>query len=498
MVLSSSEIKKNIISSILEFSMAIDSHKNSGKYSQAQISEMLSLAIEINNLINYLDKDPSKLQYVSKLSRPKLPLKDLSKMKRVLELSFKYNSDINSLAIDIGENLAVTNRYLSKGIDYILLNLAKKDFKTIAQSSAFNENKKQQDLGASKFEQSQQKKQQTIKQVRTVAKKQPGVSFFGFVFFMIVLGAISLFIYNSIFNRHATGVTSLVKEYRSDRKLGSVQRPMIASALTVEGTKSLLILFEANKQDFINQNPKLDFEIADEDSGIAIANLIDGKSSLAAVSRIPTLEERKIAASKNKPLADHRIALDSVVFFVNPSNPVETLTTDELKEIYGKDLMTWNALTTQSSSSNKIARFSLSKQSGTFTFFKDRIMFGEEVTENVIHIYKPDQLLEMVASNPDAIGFCSLSVFMNKEILNRSKVKILRVGSAFDDNGTKPIDDMGHLDAATVRSGEYPLTRYLYLISAGELDNAQAQFIDFMRSPLVQNQMTNYGLVGIE
>jgi ABC-type phosphate transport system substrate-binding protein len=125
-------------------------------------------------------------------------------------------------------------------------------------------------------------------------------------------------------------------------------------------------------------------------------------------------------------------------------------------------------------------------------------MFGEEVTENVIHIYKPDQLLEMVASNPDAIGFCSLSVFMNKEILNRAKVKILRVGSAFDDNGTKPIDDMGRLDAATVRSGEYPLTRYLYLISAGELDNAQAQFIDFMRSPLVQNQMTNYGLVGIQ
>ena len=315
---------------------------------------------------------------------------------------------------------------------------------------------------------------------------------------MIVLGAMSIFIYNSFFNRHATSVTSLVKEYRSDRKLSSVQRPAISSGLKVQGTRSLLMIFDANEQDFINQNPKIQYEVTGEDSGIAIDNLIDGEISLAAVSRIPNLDERREAAEKNKALADHRIALDSVVFFVNQANPIETLTTDELKEVYAKDLITWNALTVQSRSAEKIARFSLSKQSGTFNFFKDRIMFGEKVTESVIHIYKPDQLLEMVSSNPNAIGFCSLSVFMNKEIANRAKVKILRIGSIFDDNGTKPVDSMGRLDAQTVRTGEYPLTRYLYLISAGELNNNQAKFIDFMRSPAIQDQLTNYGLVGIQ
>ena len=495
MVLSSSEIKKSIIGSILEFSMAIDTHKQSGKYSQAQISEMLSLAIEINNLINFLDKDPSQLQYVTKLSRPKLPLKDLAKMKRVLELSFKYHSDINSIAIDIGENLAVTNRYLSKGIDYILLNLSKKDFKAITQTSAFNDEKKAPSPESVRtgYEKEQLRQQQSPK-----PKKKSGISFFSFILFMIVLGAMSIFIYNSFFNRHATGVTSLVKEYRSDRKLSSVQRPSISSELKIEGTRSLLMIFDANEQDFINQNPKIDYSVTGEDSGLAIDNLIEGKASLAAVSRIPNLDERKQAAAKNTPLADHRIALDSVVFFVHQSNPVETLTTDEIKEIYASDLITWNALTVQSRSAEKIARFSLSKQSGTFNFFKDRVMFGEAVTEEVIHLYKPNQLLEMVASNPNAIGFCSLSVFMNKEIANRENVKIIRIGSIFDDNGTKPIDNMGRLNAQTVRNGEYPLTRYLYLISAGELNNAQAKYIDFMRSPQVQSQMTNYGLVGIQ
>ena len=492
MVFSSSEIKKKIISSVLEFSMNIDNHKRSGNFSQAQISEMLSLAIEVNNLINYLDKDPSKLQYVSKLSRPKLPLQDLAKMKRVLELTFKYDSDINSIAIDIGENLAVTNRYLSKGIDYILLNLSKKDFKTIAQGSAFDENKKQENLADTSFQQQQQQVKRP-----SVKKKKGGVSFFAFLMFMAVLAAISIFIYNSFFNRHATSVTSLVKEYRSDRKLSSVQRPTVSSGLTVEGTKSLLMIFDAHKQDFVNQNPRLEFDVHGEDSGIAIDNLIDGEISLAAVSRIPNLSERKAAVAKNKALADHRIALDSVVFFVHPTNPIETLTTEELKEIYGNDPITWNAVTVQSSSPAKISRFSLSKQSGTFNFFKDRVMFGEEVSESVIHLYKPNQLLEMVASNVNAIGFCSLSVFMNKDIANRSKVKIIRIGSIFDDNGTKPVDNAGRLDSHTVRTGEYPLTRYLYLISAGELNNSQARFIDFMRSPQVQSELSNYGLVGI-
>jgi phosphate transport system substrate-binding protein len=497
MVLNSSEIKKSIISSILEFSMDSNAHRT-GEYEQTQVSEMLSLAIEINNLINYLDKDPSKLQYVSKLSRPKLSLADLSKMKRALELTFKYDSDINSVAIDIGENLAVTNRFLSKGIDYILLNLSKKDFKTIAQGSSFNENKKASDISSSRYEQEQAQKKKTQRQQRKSTKKKSGIGFFPFLLFMIVLGAMSIFIYNSFFNRHATSVTSLVKEYRSDRKLSSVQRPAISSGLKVQGTRSLLMIFDANEQDFINQNPKIQYEVTGEDSGIAIDNLIDGEISLAAVSRIPNLDERREAAEKNKALADHRIALDSVVFFVNQANPIETLTTDELKEVYAKDSITWNALTVQSRSAEKIARFSLSKQSGTFNFFKDRIMFGEKVTESVIHIYKPDQLLEMVSSNPNAIGFCSLSVFMNKEIANRAKVKILRIGSIFDDNGTKPVDSMGRLDAQTVRTGEYPLTRYLYLISAGELNNNQAKFIDFMRSPAIQDQLTNYGLVGIQ
>jgi phosphate transport system substrate-binding protein len=487
MVLNSSDIKKKIISSVLEFSLNVDAYKQSGKYSQNQISEILSLAIEINHLINALDTNLQQNKY----RKPNLKAQELAKMKRALELSFKYNSDINSIAIDIGENIAIANRLLSKGIDYILLNLSSKNFKMDISPRPEPRNPQQAQTKTTNPQQNLSTKPVTK------AKKKSGVGFFGFLFFMSVLGAFAFFIYNSFFDKHATTVTSLVKEYRSDRKLSSVQRPEIKSDLKVFGTKSVLFIFDINKKDFANQNPQLDFDVEGGDSGIAISDLISGQISLAAVSRIPNLQERKQALANQRPLADHRIALDSVVFFVNKENVLDKVTIEDLKNIYGQENIVWNDISSSALNTNKISRFSLSKESGTFHYFLDRVMLGERVSEDIIHMYKPSQLIEMVANNKNAIGFCSLSVFMNKEVLNTEQVKILKIASIFDENGTKPVNTKGQLELQTIQTGEYPLTRYLYLISAGELNNAQARFIDFMRSPLIQKQLVNYGLVGI-
>jgi phosphate transport system substrate-binding protein len=488
MVISGTEIKKNIISSILDFSVNIDSHKKSGQYSSIQITEMLSLAIDINNLINILDKDPSKIS--SQIKRPELSLADLRKLKRVLELVFRYNSDINSVAIDIGENLSSTNRFLQKGIDYILNNINKSD-------SLFIENQ-DQDLQKSSQKPQSQQRQAKPGLNKTIKKpNQPAVGIFSGFLFLLVLVAISLFIYNTFFNQHATKVTSLVKEYRSDRKLSSVTRPDSSNTLSVYGTKSILNIAIDLKSEFKARYPKIDLKIEGDDSGIAIRELIDGKIDIAAVSRIPTIEERKRAAKLGRTLADHKIALDSVVFFTHPSNSEEVISIEELKKIYKASNISWKKAILTSDITSNIDRFSLSRESGTFTYFKERVMYGEDTSDNIIHIYTPGQILDMVASNPNALGFCSLTVLKNKSFPSRTKVKILKIASIFDENGTKPISDDLSLDLGMVRKGEYPLTRYVYLITAGNLTDAQAKFIDFMRSEDAQAKLGEYGLVGV-
>ena len=480
MVISETEIRKKIIHSILDFSVDIDTHRKSGNYTQTQITEMLSLAIEVNNLINLLDKDHSKTN--PGLKKPELSPTDLLKLKRVLELIFKYNSDINSVAIDIGDNLSSTNRYLKKGIDYLLGNLKESDFSMASAVDSRAQNKKA-------------RPQQ--KQVRKTKPRKPAIGVFSSFLFLVILVAIALFIYNTFFDTHATRVTSLVKEYRSDRKLSSVNRPNPSNHLKIYGTKSLLNIAIALKGEFKARYPKLQANIEGGDSGIAIRDLVDGNIDLAAVSRIPNIKERRRAAKSGRQLADHKMALDSVIFFVHPSNPLETISIDELKKIFKAEEITWREASLSSRSDQKLDRFSLSKESGTYTYFKERVMYGEATSEQVIHIYTPGQMLDMVAANPDALGFCSVTVLKNKNFPSRDKVKVLKITSIFDEKGSKPIRDDKSLDVDLVKRGEYPLTRYLYLITAGDLTDAQAKFIDFMRSPDAQDKLGEFGLVGI-
>jgi len=478
MVINTLEIKKNIIHSILDFSINIDSNKKSGLYSLNQISEMLSLAIEINNLINFLDKDGSK--YTPALIKPNIPVAELTKMKRALELSLKYKSDINSIAIDIGENLSSTNRYLQKGIDYIFDNIKNRDFKMPAASPNPAPQQAPRPIPAT-----------TAKKPLTPPKKQ-SVGFMAPLMFFIVLGVAGMVVYNTFFDRSATKTVSLVKEYRSDRKLSSIDRPDQSSELKIYGTKAILNVFEDLQTAFKSGNPKIPYSIEGGDSGLAIRDLIDGRISLAASSRIPTVIERKKAIQAGKPLSDHKIALDSVVVFVHASNPISVLSVEDLKKIYSRSDLSWKDLQKENSSDQKIARFSLSKESGTYAFFMDRVMYSEPTSDAVIHIYTPDKMIDLVASNPYAIGVASLSALMN-----RKDVKVLKISSVFNESGTKPLTDSGFMDSTLIQRGEYPLTRYLYLISAGELTDSQAKFIDFMRSPQAQAKLVDYGLVGV-
>lgn len=470
MVLSSFDIKKNIIHEILEFSLNADSYKKSDEYSFEQISEFLSLAIEINNLINFLDKDLG-----NKIIKPQYSVEELKKIKRVLELVFKYESDLNSVAIDIGENLSSTNRYLQKGVDFIFDNLKRKDHKVnLSQQKPIK----------------QEIKQRASVQNQPTQKKKSSLGCMVNLMFLVFLAIAGITVYNMFFNNSATRVTNLIKEYRSDQQLSSVSRPSSSGAVKVFGTDSLLNILRENQDLFKAKYPSLNLDIQGGDSGLAINELIDGRVQLAASSKIPSVDDRKKAIRLGEGIVDHKIAIDSVVVFVSKNNPLDSLTVDDLRKIYTADNISWQDLGLDSAAT--IKRFALSKQSGTYAYFVDRVMFSEKISDEVVHIYDPIKMIDMIAADSNAIGFASISA-----LLENNKVKVIKIASVFDETGTKPVNDRGTLDAERVKRGEYPLTRYLYFVTAGSLGDTEAKLIDFMRSPEIQSKLGEHGLVGI-
>ena len=465
MAVYSVDIKKTIISVILDLQKNLNTYRSEYDLTERQILELVNVSAEINKIIDALEfgAELSKL----KIKSPKVRVIDLPKLKRVLDLTFRYKSDLNTVAMDIGEKLPFTNQLLQSGVDYICENLKGKKFTNI-------DSLKDTVFGAKPIE--------SGKKARTKVKSKPvakGVSFIAQLLFFVVLIGGGYFIYSSIFDKPATRVSSLVKEYRSDRELSASSRPDLLKTIKVAGSSSVLNPVRSWKDGFLAANKGLSLEIESSDSGPAIAKLIDGEITIAAASRIPNITERKKSQKANRLLADHKIALDAVAVIVHPSNPIESLSIEDLKEIFTDEF------------DKKYSKFSPSPESGTYEFFHERVLFMEPFAKNVVKMYDINQVIEMVETNESAIAFSSVA-----NVLGR-KVKVVPVSTVL--RGEIPVSpiDGDKLNITAVKRGEYPLTRYLYLITAGELDLASAKFIDYYRSSEGQSELAKNGLVSI-
>jgi phosphate transport system substrate-binding protein len=71
-------------------------------------------------------------------------------------------------------------------------------------------------------------------------------------------------------------------------------------------------------------------------------NLIQKNADLIIVARTASEEELYLADSLGINLVETPIALDAFVFLVNINNPVNSLTTKEIQDIYTGDITHWN------------------------------------------------------------------------------------------------------------------------------------------------------------
>jgi phosphate transport system substrate-binding protein len=71
----------------------------------------------------------------------------------------------------------------------------------------------------------------------------------------------------------------------------------------------------------------------------AYTNLITGKADVILVAREPSADELEMA--QGKVLNVRPVALDAFVFMVNEANPVEGLTTDQIRRIYSGQIAHW-------------------------------------------------------------------------------------------------------------------------------------------------------------
>jgi len=239
------------------------------------------------------------------------------------------------------------------------------------------------------------------------------------------------------------------------------------SATIVAGSTSVQPYAEILAEEYMALNPDAVIDIQGGGSSAGITATKTHSADIGMSSRALTDEE--------KNLWNVEIAKDGLVLIVNPRNPIQDLTSDQIRDIYAATITDWSQLGGSKSKINIIAR---EEGSGTRSAFAELLMDEEEITPKAIVQDSNGAVRQLVADDPNAIGFISLGLVTDE-------VKAL------------------HLDGIeatreNIMNGSYKLSRQFLFVTDGEPTGLNREFIDFTLSSEGQKLLSNEGLIPSE
>ncbi len=237
------------------------------------------------------------------------------------------------------------------------------------------------------------------------------------------------------------------------------------TGVIVAGSTSVQPYAEVLAEEYmiINAGTAIDIQGGGSAAGITAAQ--SGVADIGMSSRALKEEE--------KGLWSVEIARDGLAVIVNPANPVQDLTLDQIRGIYSRTITDWSEVGGRKHEIHVITR---EEGSGTRSAFTELVMGKTaEISPKAIVQDSNGAVRQLVADDPDAVGFISLG-------LVNENIKALKLGGV----------------AATrenVENGSYNLTRPFLFVASGEPAGPAKEFIDFTLSREGQKILADEGLI---
>lgn len=110
-----------------------------------------------------------------------------------------------------------------------------------------------------------------------------------------------------------------------------------AGKLVIAGSSSVSPVMEKLVEAYMQINTAADIEIQTSDSTAGMTGAIEGTCDIGMASR--DLKDSELAE-----LTPIVIAMDGIAVIVNPENPIENMTTDQVKAVFVGESITWDTL----------------------------------------------------------------------------------------------------------------------------------------------------------
>jgi len=218
-------------------------------------------------------------------------------------------------------------------------------------------------------------------------------------------------------------------------------------------------------------HPNVRIEVKGGGSGVGIAALIDGKVAVATSSRTLDKDElKKVKAKTGKDAIQNQVGLDALAIYLHPDNPLESISIEELAGIYseGGGITQWEDLGVAGGKvQGKIVLVSRQNSSGTYKYFQEAVLGkGKDFRQGMLTQSGSSDVVALVSRTPQAIGYSGMGY-------KADSVRFLPVAKKKGEKGVLP-----SIESAT--DGSYPISRPLFLYTAGEAEGAVKEFLDWV------------------
>ncbi len=240
--------------------------------------------------------------------------------------------------------------------------------------------------------------------------------------------------------------------------------------IKIAGGTAHIPVMKTAAEHIMTAHPDIRISIAGGGSGVGIKQVGEGLVDIGNSGRKPTDEE--IAKYGLKLF---QWAVDGVGIVVHPSNPVKSLTKDQVKDIFSGKTDNWKVLGGPDKGINIYTR---DEASGTREVFWEKALDKGNISEKANFTVSNGAMKSAIANDPFGIGYVSVG-HMDESV---SPVAL---------DGVVP-------DIESVRNGTFTVSRGLYSNTKGEPGGLTKLFIDYLFTPEGQKIAEENGFIPVK
>lgn len=242
----------------------------------------------------------------------------------------------------------------------------------------------------------------------------------------------------------------------------------VSGTVATDGSTSMEKVIGYLSEAYMEKNSDVKITYNPTGSGSGIQAVQEGRCDIG-------LSSRNLKDEEAKELKGTVVAIDGIAIIVNPQNPIADLTIEQISSLYKGEITNWKEIGGYDAPVVLIGREAASGTRDGFesiTDTEDACKYSQELTST-------GDVVQTVASNPNAIGYASLASV-------KDTVK------AIDVEGVTPTTE-------TIQNGTYKVQRNFVFVTKKnkELTGAAKSFFDFATSAAADELVTEAGAVPV-